>query len=137
MTLQNGSLDKLREEVFAGLLTRRSVLKRGMALGLSAPIIASLLAACGDDDEPEATAPPAADPTEAPEEEPEDEEEETPEDEEEEPEETPADEEEGEEEAPDAGGERGGLACAEARGHFRRDRPRSGDSPATADHAGQ
>lgn len=105
MTLQNGSLDKLRDEVFAGLLTRRSVLKRGMALGLSAPVIASLLAACGDDeDEPEeeATSPPAADPTEAPEEE--EEAEETPaEEEEEEAEETPAEEEE-----PEAGGERGG-----------------------------
>ena len=77
MTLQNGGLDKLREEVFAGLLTRRSVLKRGMVLGLSAPVIASLLAACGDDDddEPEATQPPAApDPTAVPDEEEEEEE---------------------------------------------------------------
>lgn len=39
-------------------LSRRAVLKRATALGLSAPAIASLLAACGgdDDDEPEATA---------------------------------------------------------------------------------
>ena len=114
MTLPNGSLDKLREEVFAGRLSRRSVLKRSMALGLSAPIIASLLAACGDDDEDpeeevEATSPPAAgDPTEAPADE-EDEEEE-----EEEPEATTAadeedeDEEEEEEPAEEPAGERGG-----------------------------
>ncbi len=44
-------LTRLREDVLAGTLNRRDVLKRGAVLGLSAPIIASLLAACGDDDE--------------------------------------------------------------------------------------
>ncbi len=118
MTLQNGSLEQLREEVFAGLLSRRSVLKRAMALGLSAPVIAGLLAACGDDDEdePEATSPPAATATSAPEEEEEEEEpsedEETPEEEEEEEEaEATATEEEAEEEETaeeEPAGERGG-----------------------------
>lgn len=67
-------LDALRDEVLAGRLNRRDVLKRGAALGLSAPIIAGLLAACGGDDDPTATtAPaqpttaPAADPTATPE----------------------------------------------------------------------
>jgi peptide/nickel transport system substrate-binding protein len=66
-------LAKLQAEVLAGRLSRRDVLKRGAALGLSAPVIASLLAACGGDDatatpQPAApTAPPAAaaTPTEA------------------------------------------------------------------------
>lgn len=87
------------------MLDRRQVLKRGIALGLSAPIIASLLAACGDDedDAPTATAAPAggATPTAAGEatEEPEEDEEtpetdETPEEEDETPEaeETPEEE---------------------------------------------
>jgi len=61
-------LDVLREEVLRGQLSRRSVLKRSVALGLSAPVIASLLAACGGDDDdaptPAPTTPPAAaDPT--------------------------------------------------------------------------
>ena len=65
------SLDHLREEVFAGRLSRRDVLRRSMLLGLSAPIIAGLLAACGDDDdsgdEPVVTAgSTGADATEAP-----------------------------------------------------------------------
>lgn len=34
-----------------GALTRRQVLTRGLALGLSSPVIMSLLAACGSDDE--------------------------------------------------------------------------------------
>lgn len=52
------SLERLRSELLGGSLNRRQVLKRGVALGLSAPVIASLLAACGgdDDDEPAATA---------------------------------------------------------------------------------
>src|SRR5215203_1448705 len=51
-------LDQLREEILTGRLNRRDVLKRAMVMGLSAPIIAGLLAACGSDDEedePEAT----------------------------------------------------------------------------------
>ena len=46
-------LELLREEIRAGKLNRRSVLKRAMVMGLSAPVIASLLAACGDDEESE------------------------------------------------------------------------------------
>ncbi|RIK47264.1 MAG: peptide ABC transporter substrate-binding protein [Chloroflexi bacterium] len=41
----------LRAEVLEGRLSRRAVLKRATALGLSAPVIASLLAACGGDDD--------------------------------------------------------------------------------------
>ncbi|HUG16453.1 MAG TPA: peptide ABC transporter substrate-binding protein [Thermomicrobiales bacterium] len=57
-------LERLQEEVLAGRLSRRDVLKRGAALGLSAPIVAGLLAACGDDDDP--TAAPDTAPTTAP-----------------------------------------------------------------------
>jgi len=55
-----GDLDDFRNELLRNRLNRRSVLKRGMALGLSAPVIASLLAACGGDDEEEATSAPEA-----------------------------------------------------------------------------
>ncbi len=41
----------LYEQVVQGGLSRRSVLKRGAALGLSASSISALLAACGSDDE--------------------------------------------------------------------------------------
>ena len=41
-------LDRLRKDVLSGRLTRREALKRAVALGLSAPVIASLLAACGN-----------------------------------------------------------------------------------------
>ena len=69
-------VDRLREQALMGQLSRRSVLKRAMLLGLSAPVIAGLLAACGDDDdegseEPVATTPPGqGDATEEPEAEP-------------------------------------------------------------------
>ena len=43
--------DRLRAEILDGRLSRRDVLKRGAVLGLSAPVIAGLLAACGDDDD--------------------------------------------------------------------------------------
>lgn len=61
-------LEALRDEVLSGRLNRRAVLKRSMALGLSAPVIASLLAACGGDDDDDPTPVPtqpggAADPT--------------------------------------------------------------------------
>jgi peptide/nickel transport system substrate-binding protein len=49
-------LERLRESVLAGVLSRRDVLRRGAALGLSAPVIAGLLAACGDDDDDDDTA---------------------------------------------------------------------------------
>ena len=39
--------DELEAEALAGRLTRRQVLRRGAALGLTAPAIAALLAACG------------------------------------------------------------------------------------------
>ena len=38
-------LERLREEIASGQVTRREVLRRAAALGLSAPVIASLLAA--------------------------------------------------------------------------------------------
>jgi peptide/nickel transport system substrate-binding protein len=45
------ALERLRADILGGRLDRRAVLKRGAALGLSAPIIATLLAACGGDDD--------------------------------------------------------------------------------------
>lgn len=56
-------LQGLRSDITTEGLSRRAVLKRAMALGLSAPAIAVLLAACGSDDsdaEPTATAGDAA-----------------------------------------------------------------------------
>ncbi len=44
-------LEKLQADVFGGRLSRRSVLRRSLALGLSAPVVAGLLAACGGDDD--------------------------------------------------------------------------------------
>ncbi|MBA2452855.1 MAG: hypothetical protein H0V47_06765, partial [Chloroflexia bacterium] len=43
--------DELYQEALTGRLNRRDVLRKGAALGLSIPVIASLLAACGDDDD--------------------------------------------------------------------------------------
>jgi peptide/nickel transport system substrate-binding protein len=68
MSEQHTASDLL-DEVVAGRIDRRTLLRRAAVLGLSTPVIAGLLAACGDDDEdePEATQPPAApDPTEVP-----------------------------------------------------------------------
>jgi peptide/nickel transport system substrate-binding protein len=65
-------VDKLRADALHGRLSRRDILKRGAALGLSAPVLASLLAACGGDDATAtprpaaATATPAAAATQAP-----------------------------------------------------------------------
>lgn len=71
MDQEQSKLLALRNDIFGKSMNRRDVLKRATVLGLSAPVIASLLAACGDDDEdPEETAAPAADSTEATEEEP-------------------------------------------------------------------
>ncbi|HUG15052.1 MAG TPA: peptide ABC transporter substrate-binding protein [Thermomicrobiales bacterium] len=56
----HSKLGRLQEEVLLGRLTRRDVLKRGAALGLSAPVIAGLLAACGDDDPVATVAPETA-----------------------------------------------------------------------------
>ncbi|MCO5176136.1 MAG: peptide ABC transporter substrate-binding protein [Thermomicrobiales bacterium] len=43
-------MEQLRRDAAHGLIGRRSLLKRAMALGLGAPVIAGLLAACGGDD---------------------------------------------------------------------------------------
>ncbi len=45
------SIEELRRQIEAGYLTRRDVLRRAVVLGLSAPAIATLLAACGGDDD--------------------------------------------------------------------------------------
>jgi len=62
---------RLQDDVLNGRLDRRQVLKRGAMLGLSAPVIAGLLAACGGDDDEEtpeaaATTAPAGQATQAP-----------------------------------------------------------------------
>lgn len=117
-------LDALLDDVLAGRINRRMLLKRAVGLGLSTPLMAGLLAACGgdddDDDEADPTEEPAddgAEPTEAsddeaePTEETDDEAEPTePSDDAgtDDPTETPADEEDDEEEAPEDEGRRGG-----------------------------
>jgi peptide/nickel transport system substrate-binding protein len=53
MTQQPAALAALRDDIVAGRLTRRVVLARAVASGLTAPLIAGLLAACGDDDDTE------------------------------------------------------------------------------------
>jgi peptide/nickel transport system substrate-binding protein len=50
-------LQHLRRQLDDRSVSRRDVLKRGAALGLSAPVIAGLLAACGDDSNDENNAP--------------------------------------------------------------------------------
>ena len=54
MSDMQGSLDRLRMDIHTHAISRRAVLKRAAALGLSAPIIAGLLAACGDDGDEDA-----------------------------------------------------------------------------------
>ena len=57
MTEDLSTLERLRASAASGSLSRRAVLRRSVALGLSAPVIAGLLAACGgDDDDVEAPA---------------------------------------------------------------------------------
>ncbi len=51
LTQHQSKIDELRERALAGGMNRRDVLKRSLALGLSAPVIAGLLAACGGDDD--------------------------------------------------------------------------------------
>lgn len=53
-------LERLQVEVREGRLTRRDVLRRAAALGLTAPAIASLLAACGGGQQATPTTAPAA-----------------------------------------------------------------------------
>ena len=62
----NGNTDALYDEIIAGRLTRRTLLKRAALLGLSAPIISGLLAACGGDDDDEDPTEPAAESTTEP-----------------------------------------------------------------------
>ena len=50
MTDLREDLVSLQHDVLAGRMDRRQILKRGAVLGLSAPVIAGLLAACGSDD---------------------------------------------------------------------------------------
>jgi len=57
------TMDDLLRQAQTGRLNRRALLRRGVALGLSAPAIAALLAACGGDDEKKTT--PAPQPTTA------------------------------------------------------------------------
>lgn len=56
----NQAQETLAERVLGARSSRRSVLRRAVALGLSVPVIGGLLAACGDDDDPTATTAPAA-----------------------------------------------------------------------------
>src|SRR5690606_7032793 len=62
----SSKVDELWAEVRSGMMDRRSVLKRGLALGLSAPVIASLLAACGGDDDDDDDDDTGASPTNTP-----------------------------------------------------------------------
>jgi len=66
VALKSDYLDGLRHDISIGRLSRRDVLKRSAALGLSAPVIAGLLAACGGDDDEETPAPAATATTAAP-----------------------------------------------------------------------
>lgn len=49
-------VDGLRQEILEARLGRREVLRRATVLGLSAPVIAGLLAACGSDEDEDPTA---------------------------------------------------------------------------------
>jgi peptide/nickel transport system substrate-binding protein len=101
----------LLEEARSGSLTRRDVIRRGLALGLSLPLISALLAACGSDDDDSPAAPAAPTATDVPADA--DDEEEEEEEEEEEP--TPEPEEDDDE--PAAGeGRRGGKLIVAAIG---------------------
>jgi trehalose transport system substrate-binding protein len=100
------SLQQLYQEAMENKLGRREIIRRGIALGLTVPMISMVLAACGDDDDDDGVDP--EDPDDADIAEPDDEdvdvdvddeeEEEEPEEDEEEPDE---DEEEPDEEADD------------------------------------
>jgi len=49
--VDDSRFNDLLDEALHGKVTRRTVFKRALALGLTAPAIAALLAACGDDDD--------------------------------------------------------------------------------------
>ncbi|HET9016304.1 MAG TPA: ABC transporter substrate-binding protein [Thermomicrobiaceae bacterium] len=53
--LRDSRFLNLYHDVLSGRLSRRQVVRRGMAIGLSAPAIAALLAACGGSSTPAAT----------------------------------------------------------------------------------
>ncbi|MEZ4521199.1 MAG: peptide ABC transporter substrate-binding protein [Thermomicrobiales bacterium] len=56
---------RLLDEIASGSLSRRGVMRKAAALGLSAPVIAGLLAACGgDDDDDDDSSEPTTAPTE-------------------------------------------------------------------------
>lgn len=57
--VSSGVVNDLLRQAQDGRINRRTLLRRGVALGLSAPVIAALLAACGGDDD-KATATTAA-----------------------------------------------------------------------------
>ena len=61
----NLQLDELWDQISRGAINRRDVLRRALALGLSAPVIAGLLAACGGDDDDDDDDDTEAEPTEA------------------------------------------------------------------------
>ncbi|HEX5166456.1 MAG TPA: peptide ABC transporter substrate-binding protein [Thermomicrobiales bacterium] len=63
MEHESSRLELLREEILSGKLNRRTVLKRAMLMGLSAPVIAGLLAACGSDDDDDDDTPAATNTT--------------------------------------------------------------------------
>lgn len=51
MTVNDPRIDEIREAILNRGSSRRDVLRKSLALGLSAPVIAGLLAACGGDDD--------------------------------------------------------------------------------------
>jgi peptide/nickel transport system substrate-binding protein len=61
MSEQSRTVAELWSDVQSGQISRRDLLTRAALLGLSAPVIASLLAACGDDDDESTADEPAPD----------------------------------------------------------------------------
>jgi trehalose transport system substrate-binding protein len=61
--VSRSTYDELYQEALAGRISRREMLQRGLALGLSVPAITWLLAACGDDDDDDTPAAPGVTPT--------------------------------------------------------------------------
>lgn len=109
----DSTVDALFEEIIEGRMNRRTLLRRAAVLGLSTPVLAGLLAACGDDDD-DAPTPAPAQPSPTPaaaepdddDDEPEDEPDDEPEDE---PTEVPDDDDDDEPDAPVGEGQFGGT----------------------------